>query len=194
MTDVIQTAIAAGSERLRRHAAAIPTSEDPEDVHQARVATRRLRSDLRTLAPHLDEEWVTNIRGELKWLGEVLGAVRDADVLGKDPEDELLHEVRKRAKQCRYAAEAVVPVVGKPAAKMASAVAGVQEVLGGLQDAVVAEEWLRKAAAGGGTGSGPRALAAGQLIARQRTEMEDARRGWKSAWKAASSKKLRNWM
>jgi len=121
-----------------------------------------------------------------------LGA--SVDVLGTSPEDELLHEVRKRAKQCRYAAEAVTPVVGKPAAKLASAVAGVQEVLGGLQDAVVAEEWLRKAAAGGGTGSGPRALAAGQLIARQRTEMEDARRGWKSAWKAASSKKLRSWM
>src|SRR5205814_929201 len=74
------------------------------------------------------------------------------DALGKEPEDEALHEVRKRAKQARYAAEAVTGVIGKPAGRLASAVAGVQEVLGGLQDAVVAEEWLRKAATGGGPG------------------------------------------
>ena len=58
----------------------------------------------------------------------------------------------------------------------------------------MAEDWLRKAAAGGGTGAAPRALAAGELIARQRSDMEVARRGWKDAWKKASSKKLRAWM
>ncbi len=54
---------------------------DDEDVHQARVATRRMRSDLRTFRRVLDPDWDESLRAELKWLGGVLGAVRDADVL-----------------------------------------------------------------------------------------------------------------
>ena len=59
----------------------IRLSDDVEAVHKARVATRRLRSDLRTLRPVLDRDWSEPLRGELKWLGSVLGEVRDADVL-----------------------------------------------------------------------------------------------------------------
>jgi CHAD domain-containing protein len=55
--------------------------EDPEAVHQARVATRRLRSDLRTFRDVLEPAWSTPLRHELKWLGSLLGAVRDAEVL-----------------------------------------------------------------------------------------------------------------
>ena len=54
---------------------------DPEDVHQARVATRRLRSDLRTFGDFVYEEWATSLRAELRWLGAELGEVRDAEVL-----------------------------------------------------------------------------------------------------------------
>ena len=50
-------------------------------MHKARVGTRRLRSDLATLAPLLDEEWATALRSELKWLAVLLGGVRDTDVL-----------------------------------------------------------------------------------------------------------------
>jgi CHAD domain-containing protein len=50
-------------------------------VHHGRVASRRLRSDLKTLRPVLDPDWMARIRPELQWLGEVLGRVRDADVL-----------------------------------------------------------------------------------------------------------------
>jgi CHAD domain-containing protein len=50
-------------------------------VHQARVATRRLRSDLRTFRSLLDERWGTELSDELRWLGDVFGVVRDADVL-----------------------------------------------------------------------------------------------------------------
>ena len=57
------------------------TSEDPEHVHQARVATRRLRSDLRTFGDLLEPGWTAGVRGELRWLGQALGQVRDADVL-----------------------------------------------------------------------------------------------------------------
>jgi CHAD domain-containing protein len=45
------------------------------------VATRRLRSDLATFAPLLDEVWAKDLRRELRWLATELGHVRDADVL-----------------------------------------------------------------------------------------------------------------
>lgn len=55
--------------------------EDPEGVHQARVATRRLRSDLRTFEPLLRGDRVAMMRAELKVLADALGSVRDVDVL-----------------------------------------------------------------------------------------------------------------
>jgi CHAD domain-containing protein len=60
-------------------------AENPAEraVHQARVATRRLRSDLKTFGPVLDPVWTRRTRPELQWLGALLGAVRDVDVLAK---------------------------------------------------------------------------------------------------------------
>lgn len=56
----------------------------PEAIHQTRVAARRLRTDLKTFSSVLDPVWVGHLRGDLKWLGEALGRVRDVDVLGDD--------------------------------------------------------------------------------------------------------------
>jgi len=56
---------------------------EPEDVHQARVATRRLRSDLRTFAPLVDDAWAASLSEELRWLAAELGTVRDAEVLAE---------------------------------------------------------------------------------------------------------------
>ena len=53
----------------------------PDAVHQMRVACRRLRSDLRTFADLLDDARVEDLRGELAWLGDRLGAARDLEVL-----------------------------------------------------------------------------------------------------------------
>ncbi|MBM3658973.1 MAG: CHAD domain-containing protein [Actinobacteria bacterium] len=61
--------------------------DDIEGVHQARVATRRLRSHLRTFGPLLDPEWAEGLREEIGWLADELGAVRDADVLRARIED-----------------------------------------------------------------------------------------------------------
>ncbi len=58
-----------------------PVNPPVEGVHQARVATRRLRSELKLLGSALDDDWVHQVRGSLKWLGAALGLVRDADVL-----------------------------------------------------------------------------------------------------------------
>jgi len=114
------------------------------------------------------------------------------EALADDHSDDALHQVRIRAKRCRYAAEAVAPVIGKPATRLASAVAEVQTVLGDWHDAVVAEEWLRHAVQGGGTAA--KALAAGQLIAIERAEAAALRGSWRSDWKKVSSKKLREWL
>lgn len=54
---------------------------DPEDLHQLRVATRRLRAYLRAARPLLEEDAPGVLRKELGWLGSALGPVRDLDVL-----------------------------------------------------------------------------------------------------------------
>ena len=79
--DVVRAALAGPVTRLVSHDPGVRRGDDPEDVHQARVATRRLRSHLRTFGPLVDETWAQALRDELGWLGGALGAVRDADVL-----------------------------------------------------------------------------------------------------------------
>jgi CHAD domain-containing protein len=274
--------LAAGTTRLFRHEAAVRVGEDPEAVHQARVATRRLRSTLRTFRSLLEPEWTTRLRDELKWLADLLGAVRDADVLlerlqghlaalpeadakagrrllaglekrreadrerllgamgepryttllddlvaaagapqllpgadrpaaeampplvrkpwkklrktvrdaGPDPTDEQLHQIRIRAKRARYAAEAVEPVIGKPAEKFADAAADLQDVLGDQHDAVVGEAWLREAARGARR---DQAVVAGLLVAAERASAAACRDAWRSVWKALDRKRLRAW-
>lgn len=79
--EAVRRAIAQSVARLLVNDAAVRVGEDPEGVHQARVATRRLRSDLRTFRPLLDEDWVTRLRDELHALADLLGDVRDTDVM-----------------------------------------------------------------------------------------------------------------
>lgn len=54
---------------------------DPEGVHRMRVATRRLRSTLKTFRDHWEAERAAHLRAELKWLADLLGGVRDGQVL-----------------------------------------------------------------------------------------------------------------
>ena len=77
---IARDAIAGGLCRLLEHEQGARRGDDPEDVHQARVATRRLRSDLKTFAAAFAGD-VSALRDEVAWLGGCLGAVRDADVL-----------------------------------------------------------------------------------------------------------------
>ena len=282
--DVVRRALSSSVIRLLRHDPGVRLGIDAEDVHQARVATRRLRSDLRTFRPLLDEAWAEALRDDLRWLGGELGRVRDAEVLrdrlraaagdpagarsarGRgdrraagqqvraarrhlltaidtdryldvidhlvaatrapvltemaaapardvlpglvrkpwrslksgaiaargDVPDEQLHDLRIRAKRCRYAAEAAAAATGKNAARFAREVAGLQEVLGELHDAVVAEAWLRERSAA------PRVhetalFAAGELVALQRDAAERARTGWPAAWKRAEERWASAW-
>ncbi|HEX7166088.1 MAG TPA: CYTH and CHAD domain-containing protein [Acidimicrobiales bacterium] len=79
--DVAHAAVADGVTRLLRHDPGVRLGGDPEDVHQARVATRRLRADLRTFRDAFDGDAAESLRTELRWFAGVLGGVRDADVL-----------------------------------------------------------------------------------------------------------------
>jgi CHAD domain-containing protein len=81
--DMVGNALAASVIRLLRADAGVRQGEDPEAVHAARVAVRRLRSDLRTFRSVLDPGWMDPLRRELSWLGGSLGGVRDMDVLGE---------------------------------------------------------------------------------------------------------------
>jgi CHAD domain-containing protein len=273
---LVQASIAGGVQRLVENDPVVRIGEDPEGVHQARVATRRLRSDLQTLRPVLDTEWSEPVRVELRWLGELLGRVRDADVLlgllsekaealnddershahklidrlrvmrerdhtnlldamrsdrytalldrlvdaaraprlhagmgrkpaskmvGKlvhrpvrrlrkqirslpeHPADTELHEVRKRAKQARYALEAVAVVSGKTAARAARRLADLQGVLGDHQDAVVAVAWLRDAARDYEGTDTP--FVAGRLSGAFDADRIRLRARWRGYWKRA---------
>ena len=78
---VVRDALDASVQRLLAADPVVRAGTDPEGVHQARVATRRLRSDLRTFGPLLDEEWATPLSEGLRWLGGELGVAREAEVL-----------------------------------------------------------------------------------------------------------------
>jgi CHAD domain-containing protein len=271
--DVLRHAFAASVVRLIRHDAIVRLDGDPEGVHQARVATRRLRSDMRTFGTLLDPAWAASLVDDLRWLGGTLGEARDADVLlarlrgrlellesvdtraagsvlerlasereaahralldtlrsrryaevldrlveaanapamlleadlpaatvlpallrrpwkklraavrglGSPPSDEQLHAVRIRAKRLRYAAEAVAPLMGKPARDVALAAADLQDELGEHNDAVVAGRWLRASTAGSRSVRG--AFVAGELAGLERRAAADSRDRWEKAWR-----------
>ncbi|HXW51996.1 MAG TPA: CHAD domain-containing protein [Candidatus Acidoferrales bacterium] len=279
--DIIRSALAASVEMLLRCDAPLRVAMDPETVHQARVATRKLRSDLRTFMPLLREDWARALRAKIVWLSDEFGAVRDADVLvarlrqraerlpekdapaarailevfvkqctaarrglakivreqryedlleelvdaaadprlerhasapalaelpslveerwrklckaveelGEEADDEQLHRLRIKAKRCRYAAEAIVPIGGKPVARFARRVQRLQKILGDLHDAVVAEERLHEI-----EGDRQTVFVAGALAAMESIAAEEARSTWRKAWRKAAKKSLRSWM
>ena len=81
LADSVKAMIASSVTRLMRHDAGVRAGDGSEPVHQARVATRRMRSDLDTFRDVLDADRLRRVRTELKWLGGLLGEVRDTDVL-----------------------------------------------------------------------------------------------------------------
>jgi CHAD domain-containing protein len=73
--------------RLREQVAELRRQEPlargdlPEGIHAMRVTVRRLRSALATYRKLLDASQTDPIRDELRWLGDTLGAARDAEVM-----------------------------------------------------------------------------------------------------------------
>ncbi len=249
----LQASFGAQYHAIVSHDPGVRLGDDPEDLHQLRVGTRRLRAMLRAARAMVDPVWADPLRAELAWLGGELGAVRDLDVLigeleaevrtldpaeqrglgvllrrleaerrdarqlldaamgseryfalldaveiaanaprfvgdeasvtdlaraeyrklrqavrglGQKPPDDALHEARILCKRARYAAEVAEPVVGKAATRFVQRAKDLQDIIGEHQDAVVAEDELRRLA--GLTRSSQAAVASGRLIERQR--------------------------
>ncbi|HEU4321684.1 MAG TPA: CHAD domain-containing protein [Roseiflexaceae bacterium] len=67
-------------ERMLAREDDVRSGEDPEDVHQMRVATRRLRASLQIVQPIYNEKAIVRFRRGLRRIARTLGAVRDRDV------------------------------------------------------------------------------------------------------------------
>lgn len=81
--EVGRRAIREQIEKLRKARPDARAGDDPEGVHDMRVATRRMRTMLDVLAgcPDVDAKRLTRLRRRLKQPARLLGAVRDLDVL-----------------------------------------------------------------------------------------------------------------
>jgi CHAD domain-containing protein len=97
------------------------------------------------------------------------------------PPDSDLHEVRKRAKQVRYAMEAVAPVLGKPARRAAKRLAALQDTLGDHHDAVVAAEWIEGTALR--SDDVVTAFVAGEMTQTFASDRQQQREDWPDQWK-----------
>ena len=97
--------------------------DDPEDLHQLRVATRRLRAFLRAARPLVDTDWATSLRAELGWLGGHLGPARDLDVM--------LGRLRAEVEALEEDADAASGLLEALDEERAAAYVDVVEVLGG---------------------------------------------------------------
>jgi len=276
--DAARAALAASVKRLLATDPLLRADMQPDAIHDARVAVRRLRSDLRTFEPLFDAEWSRELRERLRRLSSVFGAARDADVLldevavyasslpeidrrdlgpalaplrahrergyagvaaslaepqyidlldalvsaaqsphfnpraleaardvaaelhapvwkklrkrvakaGSLPSDSALHRMRIKAKNARYAAEALAPVCGAEAAKLAACLEALQTELGAQHDAVHACDALRRHGA-----DSPHAFVLGELTAVAYAHSVSRRDGWRSLWTAAQTQHKR---
>ena len=79
--EVLRAALAAQVREILAHDPGARLGADPEELHDLRVAVRRLRAFLKTAEDALEPEWRDDLRARLKWLGGELGPARDLDVL-----------------------------------------------------------------------------------------------------------------
>ncbi|GAB4100731.1 CYTH and CHAD domain-containing protein [Sinomonas halotolerans] len=124
---------------------------------------------------------------DLKRLQKAVRAAEDAEDAAESGDaedsavDEALHEVRKKAKRLRYAAEAAGAVHGKRAAKTEKAAEEIQEVLGDLQDSVVSRDFLRELAVQAHA-EGVNTFSLGRLHALEQETAVRARESFERQW------------
>lgn len=107
---------------------------------------------------------------------------RAAAELPKEPSDEELHALRIAAKRARYAAELSALGGSRRAARAVTAAKKLQDVIGAHQDAVVAEERLRRVA------RPDTSVAAGRLIERERRRKAEMRERYPAVLRRALRK------
>jgi CHAD domain-containing protein len=79
--EVLRAAIRAQVRALVAHDPGTRLGSEAEELHDMRVAVRRLRAIFRVARPALDEAWSRDLHKRLKWLGGELGPARDLDVM-----------------------------------------------------------------------------------------------------------------
>jgi len=107
--------------------------------------------------------------------------------------DEALHEVRKKAKRLRYAAESATPVLGRRAERLAKRAKKVQDALGARQDTVASRAWLEGLAARA-DGDTAITFGAGRLHAREEQRAETAERDFEAAWARLPHSPVDRWL
>src|SRR5262249_49547429 len=77
---------------LLRHDPGTRLGDDPENLHQHRVAARRIRAFVRATRAYTDPGWQRSLVEPLRELGAISGPVRDLDVLLEQLDGEPLEE------------------------------------------------------------------------------------------------------
>lgn len=80
VADAVRKVLRFHFNRMLEHEEGARQGKDPEEVHDMRVATRRMRSVFSLLGPYLTGPQAIACRNGLRRLGQLLGAVRDMDV------------------------------------------------------------------------------------------------------------------
>jgi len=96
--------------------------------------------------------------------------------LGPGGDDEDLHKARKAGKRARYAAELAGPVLGKKTKNAVKHYQELQDILGDLQDGVVAADLLRRIAAGTPEEPNENGFTYGLLYAHEMHRSQESRR------------------
>ncbi|MDX3195142.1 CYTH and CHAD domain-containing protein [Streptomyces sp. MN03-5084-2B] len=130
------------------------------------------------------------LRKAAKKLGRAEAATRglEGDELG-----EALHDVRKKAKRARYAADAVKPVYGKKLRAWRKNVKAVQGTLGEHQDSVVRRDLLRHFAVAG-HGEGQNTFTFGLLYARDGQRAGELREEFAGEWRRLRKGNRPGWL
>jgi CHAD domain-containing protein len=81
VSDLLTDALSAAARSFAAHETEAAARRDEEDLHQARVSLRRIRSYLRTFHTAVDAVWASAVRAEFGWYGGLLGDVRNFDVM-----------------------------------------------------------------------------------------------------------------
>jgi CHAD domain-containing protein len=255
--------------------------DEPESIHDMRVASRRIRSSLKTFRRLLDGERARDLEDRLRDLGVQLGVARDSEVLlgrllgtldelpmtyvlgpvrrrlqeqlhggylrGRgealefmgsgayatllddllafvgdgfdaasadqaaskvlpklvrrsvrkvntrvalaqrarqgDEHEHALHQVRKAAKQARYAGEAARPALGSAMARLSKQAKEIQEILGEHQDSIVAIGVLRDLGPAAHAAADESSFTFGLLAGLERAHGAAARRRFEAEWK-----------
>ena len=111
--------------------------------------------------------------------------------LGPSPTNAEFHEVRKKTKWARYAAELAEPTVGKAASRFIKSACTVQSVLVMHQDAIQAETHVRAFLKHSTTVRA--AFIAGRMVERQRERRERAKKNIHTLWKGLLKRGERAW-